>query len=309
MRSAAIGRILLLRLLGFAGTTLVAATLVVLLFAAAPGDAIDTLPNGEEVRAVLEAEWGLGGSFSSRVGSGLLRLAQGDFGESLTFRPGVPVIDLVTTGAAASAWLLFPAAVLSLGLAFARPAAGAGLRALSAVPMILASLGVVHGVNAAAWTLIHRGWIERPTWFALPEEAGRVRTTLAILLLGFASAHFAQLVRRASVEVHRLKTAAFVEAERARGGSVRWMMLRHLLVPAARIGADTLPALFSGLIVVERAFNLPGAGTTFWNSCADRDWPLASALALAFAVSVALARLAADSLAILLDPRAREATA
>lgn len=309
MRAAAIGRILALRVLGFAGTILVAATLVVMLFAAAPGDAIDTLPNGEDVRAVLEGEWGLGGSFRSRVGTGLTRLTQGDFGESLTFRPGVPVIDLVTTGAAASAWLLVPAALLSLGLAFARPVAGVGLRAMSAVPMILATLGVVHGVNAGTWALVQRGWIERPTWFALPEEAGLVRTTLAILLLGFASAHFAQLVRRAAVEVHALETAAFVDAERARGGSVRWMMLRNLLVPAARVGADTLPALFSGLIIVERAFNLPGAGTTFWSSCADRDWPLAAALALAFAFSVALARLAADALAIVVDPRARGATA
>lgn len=320
-RFAAIGWALAGRALTFLLSMLVAGTLIVGLFARAPGDAIDTLANGDEVRVALEAEWGLEGSFAERMATGISRLATGDFGESLTYKPGVPVTELVGAGIAASAKLLVPAAFLSIFLAFGAAAVVGetsvggpirGLRAasaLSALPMVLAALAVVNGVNAATWSLMERGWLSRPSWFALPEEPGLMRSTLAVLVLGLASARFAQLSRRARGVLNTLDAAPFVAAERARGGPLSRLYARHLVIPVARLAADTLPALFAGLIVVERAFNLPGAGTSFWESCSRRDWPLAAGLGLAFAVGVASARLVAEALAVLLDPREREALA
>ncbi|GDX81132.1 hypothetical protein LBMAG42_29430 [Deltaproteobacteria bacterium] len=300
---------------------LVAGTLIVGLFARAPGDAIDTLENGDSVRATLESEWGLGGSFLARVGTGMARLSTGDFGESLTYKPGVPVLDLVRTGVVTSAQLLLPATLLGLVLAFgaAALAGGAGgsalarimrlLSGISALPLVLGALAAVNGVNAATWALLERGLIDRPSWFALPEEPGLVRTGLAIALLGFGSARFAQLTRRARSMLAVLDSAPFVAAERARGGPLVPLYARHLLVPTLRLAADTLPALFAGLIVVERAFHLPGAGTSFWESCAHRDWPLAAGLALAFAAGVVGLRLLSEAVAVVVDPREREALA
>lgn len=320
-RFAAIGRALAARTLTSILSVLVAGTLIVSLFARAPGDAIDTLENGDAVRAALEAEWGLGGSFFARVGTGVARLATGDFGESLTYKPGIPVLELVSSGVASSAQLLVPATLLSLAVAFGAAVfageAAAGLRgrmvralsALSALPLVLAALATVNGVNAATWLLIEKSMIIRPSWFALPEEPGLVRSGLAILLLGVASARFAQLTRRARVLLAALDAAPFVAAERARGGPMAPLFARHLVVPVARLAADTLPALFAGLIVVERAFHLPGAGTSFWESCAHRDWPVAAGLGLGFAVGVVLARLLSEALAVTLDPREREALA
>jgi len=77
-------------------------------------------------------------------------------------------------------------------------------------------------------------------------------------------------------------------------------------VPTAALLAEQLPALLSALVVVERAFAMPGAGSMFWASCGARDWPLAAGLVVAAATLVAGSRLAAESLAIFLDPRARE---
>lgn len=313
-RPAAIGRALARRSLGFAATVAIAATAVMALFALAPGDAIDSLPNGPEVRAALEGEWGLGGGFASRLSAGLTRLATGQLGHSLTYRPGTPVAELVWSGFAASATLLVPALLLGAALGYA----GAALRrgrgaplvraasAASAVPVVLAALGVVTGLNAAAWAAMGRGWIDRPSWFALPEEPGFVRAALAVLVLGLASARLASLVDRAGSVLDALLAAPFVDAERARGGPVGRLVARHLVVPTAALLAEQLPALLSALVVVERAFSMPGAGSMFWASCGARDWPLAAGLVVAAATLVAGARLAAETFAIALDPRARE---
>jgi peptide/nickel transport system permease protein len=312
-RLPAIGRAFGRRALGFGATLGLAAVAVVSLFALAPGDAIDALPNGPEVRDVLAAEWGLGGGFADRLAAGLGRLASGDLGHSLTWRPGAPVGELVAAGFAASATIGLPALFLGVaagfgGAALRRGRAGPAVRlaeALSGVPVVLAGLAVVSAVNAATWALVERGVIGRPGWFALPEEPGLVRSTLAVLVLAFASARLAELVERAGAARDALLAAPFVDAERARGGPVGWLVARHLLVPAAQLAAAQLPACLSGLIVVERAFSLPGAGAMFWGSCGVRDWPLAAGLVLAAAALVAAARLAADTLALLLDPRTR----
>ncbi len=316
-------RALALRALTFVATTAGAVLVVTALFSAVPGDAIDALPNGPELRSQLEAEWGLAGGFGERLADALPRAARLDFGHSLTVSPGAPVLPLAASAAGRSAALLLPAAALALlagflGAAFAGDGAerpvGAWRRllvravaALSAVPAVLAALAVVNGVNAGTWSLMEAGRVERPAWFALPESDHAVRSALAVLVLAGASASLLWMLRRAGDSLTQLGQETFVVAERARGGPLVPLYLRHLAAPAARLGAAQAPALLSALIVVERAFGMPGAGSLFWESCGLRDWPLAVGLAVVAAVTATSARFVADAVAVIVDPREREA--
>ncbi len=318
-------RALALRALAFLTTTAGAVLLVSVCFALVPGDAIDALPNGPELRAQLEGEWGLVGGPAERVLGTFSRAGRLDFGHSLTVSPGAPVAELRGSAAARSARLLAPAALLSLLAGFAGAAlAGAGaelppspwrprlvraLASLSALPAVLAALATVNGVNALAWPLIESARLTRPVWFALPETDHPVRSFLAVIVLTGASGSFLWGVRRAGDTLADLAARPFVGAERARGGPIAPLLARHLVVPAARMGAAHLPLLLSALVVVERGFGMPGAGSLFWESCGRRDWPVTVGLAVVAAVTVTTARFVADALAVVFDPRERAALA
>lgn len=313
-----------LRLLGAVGArvgtfvaTVVGAVLVVqVLLSLAPGDAIDLLPNGEELRAGLSAEWGLDRPLPERLLATLGNLARGDLGTSLTWRPGASVAELVADTGARSLVLLVPAHVLGvtmaalLGAWSARATAG-GMRLLrlvqlgSVVPAFLAAYLLVTGINAAIWALLERGLIERPEWFALPDTPSAVRTALAVGVLAVASGGLTEMHAACDAELRRLRVAPFVDAARARGAAA-WPVVLHNLVPhLADLAASRAAWLLGSLVVVEKLLLFSGAGAALWQACRMRDYPVAIGITLVAAIVVAGTRLVADLVRLAVDPRLR----
>ena len=107
------------RLMSFVLTLLGTVVVVQLLLALAPGDAIDLLPNGDVLRAGLEAEWGLDLPLPQRLASTVTKVLGGDLGTSLTYRPGKPVIEIVAASGAQSLALVALSLVLGVALALA----------------------------------------------------------------------------------------------------------------------------------------------------------------------------------------------
>lgn len=306
---------LLGRVLAFGGTVIGASVLVHLLLAIVPGDAIDTLPNGDALRPMLAAAWDLDQPLVSRIGRAMLRALSGDLGTSLTTKPGAKVSTLIAAAAPQSLLLIFfatggsvVAALASVRLSRPTPAARAVIAVLSAMPTALATMIAVSAINAITFRMVEQGIIARPVWFALPLQDSPVRTALAVSLLIVGSSQLAALAGRVDEAWISVSNAAFVTAERARAGDVSAVVARHLLVPVVRAVAAGLPTLLSGLVVVERGLGLGGCGALFWNAARERDWPLAAGLAASAAVVVAGARLLADAVAIASDPRERADT-
>lgn len=301
------------RALTFLGTVVGATVFVHVLLALVPGDAIDTLPNGDVLRPLLAAEWGLDQPLGKRILSAILRAFSGDLGTSLTTRPGAPVANLILAAAPASIALVSAATLAALAAAIATVGASqrfAGLLPaisfLTAIPTALAALLVINGINALTFDLIESGSITRPDWFALPAQDSPLRTALAVVLLACCSSQLGNLAGRAENARSALTTAGFVTAERARGGPVGPLLARHLAVPVLRATSAGVPAMLSGLIVIERSFGLGGCGALFWTAVRERDWPLAAALAASAALLVAGIRLCVDIFAVLWDPRERQ---
>jgi peptide/nickel transport system permease protein len=298
---------------GIFAATLIGAQLAVnLLFAVAPGDAIDTLPNADELRPALEAEWGLGGSVPSRLVAGLARSLRGNLGYSLTLRPGAPVAELLADHGLRSLSLLVLALAVMIVAAWAQPFWPRPLRRaarlvlpLSAVPTALLALATVNGINETTWWLVERGVIARPDWFALPTVGGAVRSAVAVFVLATGSGALAAASSRATGALDALRSASFVEAERARGGPIGLRFWPHLAVAVADAVAAGAAGIVGGLAVVETGLGLGGVGALFFGACRARDWPVAVGAALAMAVAVAAARLFAQLVGVILDPRRR----
>ncbi len=124
----------------------------------APGDAIDTLPSGEELRPMLEQEWGLDQPLTTRMTTVFGRLARGDFGTSWTYRPGLSVSTIIATPAIKSMFTLLGALVLALSWAIslawwtsARPSRSKLLmQLLSVAPVFLLAHLAILGLNGLA---------------------------------------------------------------------------------------------------------------------------------------------------------------
>jgi peptide/nickel transport system permease protein len=300
----------------FVATVLGAVLLVQGLLALAPGDAIDLLPNGDELRAGLAAEWGLDLPLHERLVATLGRLARGDLGTSLTWRPGASVAELVADTGARSLILLGPGLLLGVALAVGLGAwsARGGTRLLrvvqvvSVVPAFLAAYMLVMGINAATWALVERGLITRPEWFALPDTPSALRTALAIGVLAVASGGLTEMHAACDAELRRLRTAPFVDAARARGAATWPIVLHNLVPPLVDIAASRAAWLLGSLVVVEKLLLYSGAGAALWQACRLRDYPVAIGITLVSAILVAGARLVADLVRMAVDPRLRGAT-
>lgn len=309
----AIGRLLLSFCVTLAGAVLVAQALLW----AAPGDPVDLVPNGEEMRAQLEQEWGLDRPRMLQYTGFLWNAARGDLGHSLTFRPGAPVLDLVLPAAGSSLSLLLPAVVLALGTGLGLAWFTAGRRsvvrkvvqAASVPPVFLLAFGAVEVLNRTTFDLMERGLVERPGWFALPDTDSLLKGVLAVLVMALGSGSLHEVLAACEDEIVRVRNAPFVDAAIARGAPLWRHVLPNLVAPLTSVASSRTAFFVGGLIIVEKVLHINGAGAMLWQACRLRDYPLALGITVLAASAVCAARLLADLVRLTADPRLREGDA
>jgi peptide/nickel transport system permease protein len=288
----------------------VAMVAVEVLVAAAPGDAIDLLPNASDVRSELARQWGLDQPLPARVVARIGATLTGDLGTSWAVRPGAPVAELlpgpwtrsVGWWAAALIGGIFAAFVLrSAPPRVRRPAVV--LSALSVLPVFLLGFAAWSMVNDALFAAIEAGWMARPSWFPVADGPGVARFLFAASTLAIGSAAWLDLDGDARLATEAFDRAGFVEAARLRGeptAAVRW---RHLTLAALGVAAARGPALLGSLVVLEMVLRLDGVGRLLWDAAANRDAPVAAGSALALAATVAALRWLVEIGRSMLDPR------
>jgi peptide/nickel transport system permease protein len=126
---------------------------------------------------------------------------------------------------------------------------------------------------------------------------------IAVLVL-FQSAVLMRFVRSAMVDEMQQN---YVRTAYAKGLQT-WRvighhMLRNALIPVVTLVALDIPSLFTGSLVVEQVFRIPGIGALLIESIMRNDTPVVMAIALIYAILVVLLSLAADLVYSVLDPR------
>lgn len=244
----------------------------------------------------------------------------GDLGESMKYRVGASVTELLAATATES--------LIVVGLALAFSVGGAGLLAwlwhargfvrlgaasrgttyvISASPAFLLAYWAQIAVNVSVASAVEAGWIDRPGWFPVPNEVGFVRYVLAGLVLAVGSGMLMEAARSLSAEVDRVLRADFVLFARAGGGPLYKHLVPSLLGPVASLTLNRLTALFGGAVIVEVVFNVPGLGRLTWDAALERDPALLLGTTLLWACIYALGRLGSEMVSMLADPRRRHA--
>jgi oligopeptide transport system permease protein len=275
----------------------------------APGGPFDTeqgLPR--EVKANLQAAYGLDRPLLVQYGLYLRGLLHGDFGPSLRMRD-IGVSELIVRGFPVSATLGAVAVTVAL-LAGVSLGIGAALRPRSLLDYgstVFAILGLalpsfVVGPFLALAFGVHLHWFAVAGWRLDAAHLVLPIVTLALPVM----AHIARLTRGSLTEVLR---ADFVRTARAKGLSDGQVIMRHALRPAllpvvSYLG-PAVAAIVTGSLVVESVFGLPGTGRYLVEGAIDRDYPLVMGMVILYGALTLVANLAADLLHGWLDPRVR----
>ena len=126
---------------------------------------------------------------------------------------------------------------------------------------------------------------------------------IAVLAL-FQAAELTRFVRSSVLDVVHLD---YVRTARAKGLTERSVIVRHAvrnaLIPVVTIMALQLPAIFTGALVTEQIFRVPGIGSLLIRSLNSHDTPVIMGIVFTYSILVVLFTLLADITYGLLDPR------
>jgi len=298
------------RLLGAIPTLAVVIALSFLLTRLAPGGPFDeeqALP--PEIRANLEAAYGLDQPIAVQFGRYVSGLMRGDFGPSFKFRD-FTVTELIASGLPVS--LMVGASALLLALALGVPAGVWAALARGHLADRLVMTFAVAGISVPVFVIapflalvfgIWLHWLPVAGW-----ESGRPRdlvlpvVTLALPVI----AYLARLTRGSLLEVLR---APWVRAARARGLPKRHVLARHALpaalVPVVSFLGPAAASVLAGSLVVETIFGLPGMGRHLVQGALNRDYTLVMGMVIVYAALMISLNLLVDLVHAWLDPRVR----
>jgi peptide/nickel transport system permease protein len=244
--------------------------------------------------AMLHGEWGF--SFASRIDVATLimqrlpvTLAVLGSAELLAILVAVPVGIL----AAAKPYSLFDQlANTAAYIGFSLPTFFTGLLLILLFSVQLNWLPFVFQTNVSA---TGGAWV----WAEIKQSL------MPIAVLGlFQGASLVRYVRSSVLDVIRLD---YVTTARAKGIGKRRVLTRHVvrnaLIPVVTLVALQLPGIFTGAVVTEQIFRVPGMGSLLISAILANDTPVIMAITFVYAVLVILFNLIADLLYGWLDPR------
>ena len=285
-----------------------------------PGDPALVLAGEEganpQVLAQIRSELWLDRSLPVQYGHWLGGLVQGNLGYSWRIRQ--PVASLVIQklpvtlqlGVMAFAFALLigvPAGVISAvkrGTWWDHAANLIGLGGLSTPNFWL-------GIMLILLVSVKLGWLPPSGYVPLGENVWQslATTIMPAFVLGNATA--AVLMRHTRSAMLTALDQDYVRTARAKGlreGSVViHHALRNALVPVVTLGALELGTLFSGAVLTEQVFSIPGFGKLVVDAVFNRDYPVVQGVVMVTATLYILLNLLADVLYVLVNPRLRVA--
>jgi peptide/nickel transport system permease protein len=288
--------------------------------ALAPGDPFEELatnPNvPPEVRANLRTQFGLDDPIPVRYMRWVTAMVKGDWGFSFVSR--INVSTLIMQRLPTTLFVLGTAQILGLLVAlpigiysavrpyslfdqltttfsfigFSLPTFFTGLLFILFFSIYLDWLPFIYRTDISA-----TGW--RWAW----EMARQAIMPIAVLGL-FQGAAMMRFVRSAVLEVVRLD---YVNTARSKGLSERVTILKHVvrnaLIPVVTLVALQIPGIFTGAVITEQIFRVPGIGSLLISSILSNDTPVIMSITFVFSALVVLFNLIADLVYGWLDPR------
>ena len=288
--------------------------------AMAPGDPFEELatnPNvPAEVRLNLRTQFGLDDPIPVRYVRWVTAMLKGDWGFSFTSRVDVSTLIMqrlpTTLFVLGTAQLLGLLVALPIGIYSAvRPysifdqiATTFAFIGFSLPTFFTGLLFILFFSIYLDWLpFIYRADLSATGWRWVWEMARQAVMPIAVLGL-FQGAAMTRFVRSAVLDVVRLD---YVNTARSKGLSEKVTILKHVvrnaLIPVVTLVALQIPGVFTGAVITEQIFRVPGIGSLLISAILSNDTPVIMSITFVFSVLVVLFNLIADLVYGWLDPR------
>jgi len=243
-----------------------------------------------------------------QFGNWLLKMIQGDLGQSIYFKTDVGKLiftKLETTMLLALYSLAF-ALLISVPLGVL-----AAIYKNSWIDRVCLGVAVVGQAMPNFFFALILIMLFSITWRMLPVSGSDTwqHFVMPSIALGYyAAPAFMRLIRAGMIEV---LSADYIRTARAKGLPTRSVIFKHALrnaiVPVVALAAVQLGFLLGGSIVIETIFALDGLGYLAYQSIIQKDFPVTQVIVLLLSVIYILLTLASDIANAWLDPRIRVA--
>lgn len=301
--------------------TLIAISLVIFtILAVAPGD-----PMGEfalnpsitaEIRENIRKSFGLDQPIYIRYMKWVTAFISGDMGYSFTSRS--PVSSLILQRLPTTLWVVGSAYLFGALLAVPLGVISA-LKRNSVFDIILTTLVflgfslptfftgllfiIIFSVQLKWLPFIYNSTLQVTNWVSFVEQIKQSIMPISVLGL-WQTALLMRFVRSEILEnIHK----DYVRTAYAKGLSNFQVIIRHVLrnalIPVVTLVALDIPSVFTGALVTERVFRVPGIGALLIDSIYNNDTPVIMSITFIYAILIVIFNLVADILYGLLDPR------
>ncbi|SFB44957.1 ABC transporter permease [Clostridium frigidicarnis] len=297
--------------------------LLFIIFAMAPGDAVDGIADpkmSEEKRMELRVQYGLVGNPVERYVNWVKKAAQFDFGDSI--RQKMPVSKVIGTFVWNSFYVSVASFILSTLIAIPIGVVSATKQysGFDKFFTVFALLGIsipsfFFGMVLIKIFSLNLGWfpVSGMTSIGAKYTGGKAvldvihHMILPTLVLALGSlAGLMRYTRTAMLEVIRQD---YIRTARSKGLKEKVVVYRHALrnalIPIVTILGMSLPGLFGGAILTEQVFGWPGIGKIAIESINGRDYTFLMGFEVLLALLTLLGNLIADVSYALVDPRIR----
>ena len=153
--------------------------------------------------------------------------------------------------------------------------------------------------------LVGRNYAQLDAWGQFLDKAHHLVlpiVTLVVLSIG-------SLMRYTRTNMLEVLNADYIRTARAKGLSERKVIYRHAfrntLIPLVTIVGGSLPGLFSGALITETLYSIPGIGYASYHAMVAGDIPFSMFYLAFLAILTLLGNLISDLLYAVVDPRVR----
>lgn len=303
--------------------TLIAISLVIfIILALAPGDALGEFASNpnitEEVRENIRKSLGLDQPIYIRYFKWIWSFLKGDLGYSFTSRS--PVIQLILQRLPNTLWIVGTAYILSVLISFPLGLISA-IKPYSFLDNLVTTIAfigyslptfftgllfiIIFSVQLNWLDFIYDSNLKIINWQTFWLQIKQSIMPIFVLVL-YQTAVLMRFIRSSVIE--QLKQD-YVRTAYAKGLTnfevIKNHILRNAMIPVITLIALDIPGIFTGALVTEQVFRVPGIGALLVESIGKSDTPVVMGITMIYAILIVIFNLIADLTYSWLDPRVK----
>jgi ABC-type dipeptide/oligopeptide/nickel transport systems, permease components len=280
-------------------------TIVFFLMRLMPGGPFDGEKLTPQIKANMEAKYGMEKPVLEQYGMYMKNLVQGDFGESMTFK-GRGVTDTIAKS--------FPASAKIGGVAV-------GMAVITGI-----ILGVLAALKNGKWpdkliVFISTLCITIPSFvigavliYVLAVQLGLLPATgfgewenYVMPCMALAAAPLSFITRLTRSKLIDVLKADYIRTAKAKGLSKTTIIFKHALrnslIPIVTYIGPLIASILTGSFVTEKIFAIPGLGNEFVQSVTNRDYSMLLGVTIFYGTMLVFFAFFVDVIYVLIDPR------